>query len=123
MCEAGGQMPWLRVEHGRISEASKKEIDGVFLSLGGAVFFKSVEPMKSRSKCPRRGWGELVSEMVQFAAKAMRMAEIWQGGGGAVEELAGAIRKVSGFGGKGFRMKARPYQQHGMRVFAAARCT
>ena len=50
-----------------------------------------------------------MSEMVQFAAKAMRMAEIWQGGCGAVEELAGAIRKVSGFGGKGFRMKARPY--------------
>ena len=80
MCEAGGQMPWLRVDHGQISDASKKGIDAVFLSLGGAVFFKSVEPMKSRSKCPRRGWGELVSEMVQFAAKAMRMAEIWQGG-------------------------------------------
>ena len=123
MCEAGGQMPWLRVDHGQISDASKKGIDAVFLSLGGAVFFKSVEPMKSRSKCPRRGWGELVSEMVQFAAKAMRMAEIWQGGGGAVEELAGAIRKVSGFGGKGFRMKARPYQQYGMHVFAAACCT
>ena len=60
--------------------------------------------MKSRSKCPRRGWGELVSEMVAFAKNSMELAALWQGDG-AVEALANNIRKISGFGGKGFRMK------------------
>ena len=60
--------------------------------------------MKSSSKCPRRGWGELVSELVAFAKKSMEFAMLWQGEN-AVEDLAREIRKVSGFGGKGFRMK------------------
>ena len=99
---AEGELPWLTVEHGVVSEDSKKAADQIFLQLGGRVFFQSVEPMKSRSKCPRRGWGELVSELVQFAKKAQGLAQLWQGGN-AVADLSAAIRKISGFGGKGFR--------------------
>ena len=46
----------------------------------------------------------MVSELVQFATKAADMAKVWQAEQ-AVEKLAAMIRKVSGFGGKGFRMK------------------
>ena len=41
MCEEG-KMPWLRVEHGRITEESKKAADDVFLSMSN-VFFLNVE--------------------------------------------------------------------------------
>ena len=61
--------------------------------------------MKDRSKCPRRGWSEFVSELIIFAKKAQGMATIWAAGDNAVENLATEIRKVPGFGGKGFRMK------------------
>ena len=47
MCEEG-KLPWLRVEHGRVAEQSKADADTIFLSLGGHVFFGSVEPMKSQ---------------------------------------------------------------------------
>ena len=47
MCEEGN-MPWLRVDKGKVADESKKKIDEVFLSLGGKIFFGSVEPMKSR---------------------------------------------------------------------------
>ena len=57
--------------------------------------------MKSRSKNPRRGYGELVSELVSFAQKAKELAAIWRGEN-AVENIAAAIRNISG---KGFRMK------------------
>ena len=103
ICEQG-QLPWLEVMHGRLTELSKKAADEVFLKLGGRVFFRNVEPMKSRSKSPRRGWGELVSELVSFARRAGDLARLWQGEGG-VQAIAREIRKVSGFGGKGFRMK------------------
>ncbi len=62
---------------------------------------------QSRSKCPRRGWGELCSETILFAKKARDMATIWLAGESAVEKIATAIRKVSGFGGKGFRRNPR----------------
>ena len=131
MCELG-KMPWFHIEGGRLSPESKKAADEVFLSLGGRVFFQAVEPMKavrdvlltsfahsvpnecafckklqSRSKCPRRGWGELCSEMILFAKKGRDMATIWLAGESAVEKIATAIRKVSGFGGKGFRRNPR----------------
>jgi len=102
-CLEGG-MPWIRVEHGRIVEESQHALTEVFLKLNGAVFFTSVEPQKSRAKCPRRGWGELVSELVSFAGKAKALAAVWRRANG-VENLAIEIRKISGFGGKGFRMK------------------
>ena len=103
ICEQG-QFPWLEVENGILTEASKKAADEVFLKLDGRVFFRNVEPMKSRSKAPRRGWGELVSELVAFARRAMDLARNWQGEHG-VQAIAREIRMVSGFGGKGFRMK------------------
>ena len=59
--------------------------------------------MKDRSKCPRRGWSEFVSELVCFAKKAKQMAEMWTSDENAVEKLAAEIRKVPGFGGKGFQ--------------------
>ena len=102
--EEGHQFPWLQVENGKLTEASKKAADEMFLKLGGRVFFRHVEPMKSRSKAPRRGWGELVSELVAFSRKARDLARHWQGESG-VQTIAQEIRKVSGFGGKGFRMK------------------
>ncbi len=46
-----------------------------------------------------------MSELIIFAKKAQGMATIWAGGDKAVENLAAEIRKVPGFGGKGFRMK------------------
>ena len=60
--------------------------------------------MKSRSKSSRRGYGELVSELVAFAKKAHELAALWRGPN-AVENIAGAIRHISGFGGKDFRCK------------------
>ena len=95
-----GQLPWLERDRGKVAEASKKEADQLFLSLGGKVFFSHVEPMRSRSKWSRRGWGELVSELVAFARKAPELAAAWLGEN-AVETFATAIRKISGFGGKG----------------------
>ena len=60
-CEQG-KMPWLKVEGGRLSESSKRDVDNLFLALGGKIFFSgSVNPMKERSKAPRKGFGELVS--------------------------------------------------------------
>jgi len=56
------------------------------------------------SKFPRRGYGEFVSELVSFAKKAHDLATMWMGAD-AVVALAAEIRKISGFGGKGFRMK------------------
>ena len=52
-----------------------------------------------------------MSELVAFAKKARGMAEIWAGEN-AVEKLAAEIRKVPGFGGKGFRMKDAGYEQN-----------
>ncbi len=40
-----------------------------------------------------------------MAKKARDMATVWLAGESAVENIAAAIRKVPGFGGKGFRMK------------------
>ena len=105
LVEQGGA-PWLTIEKGHLTEASKKAADEVYLKLGGKVFFPNVQPMKDRSKCPRRGWSEFVSELVAFAKKAKGMAEIWQGAD-AVKNLAAEIRKVPGFGGKGFLVKDR----------------
>ena len=98
LCEQG-KLPWLRLDHGKVGEASKKAAAGVYLGLQGKVFFTHVEPMKSRSKCPRRGWGELVSEVVAFARKAQDLAAAWQGEN-AVETFATQIRQISGFGSK-----------------------
>ena len=100
-----GEMPWLKVENGKLTQASKQACDEAYLKLGGKVFFSgSVEPMKGRSKAPKKGYGELVNEVVHFARRANDLAALWQGPK-AVESLATAIRKISGFGGKGFRMK------------------
>ena len=46
----------------------------------------------------------MVSELVAFAKKAHELAALWRGPN-AVENIAGAIRRISGFGGKGFRCK------------------
>ena len=97
LCEMG-QMPWLKIEKGHLTEESKRSTDEVFLKLGGKVFFQNVEPMKSRSKCPRHGWSETASELVAFAKKALGRAQIWAAGAGAVEKLVAEIRKVPGFG-------------------------
>ena len=56
LCQQG-DLPWLEVENGKLTEACKKAADEVFLKLGGKVFFKSVDPMRARSKTARRGWG------------------------------------------------------------------
>ena len=103
---AMGRLPWLSCESGRVAPESKKALNKMYMSLGGRVFYKHVEPMRNRSKAPRRGWGELVSELVGFARKAPELATILLfDSDHAVERLAMEIRKVSGFGGKGFRMK------------------
>ena len=94
------KLPWLRLAHGRLAESSKTAIDELFLRLGGRIFFTHVEPMKSRAKYPRRGFGEFVSEVVAFAQRADGLAATCQGEK-AVENLATEIRKISGFGGKG----------------------
>ena len=104
LCEKGGRMPWIRVERGRVVEESKQALGEVYMKLGGAVFFLSVEPMKSRGKSPRRGWGELVSELVTFALRSMELAAVWRRAN-RVENFSREVRKISGFGGKGFRMK------------------
>lgn len=105
LCEEG-KLPWLRLEGGRISEDSKNAVDEVFLSLNGKVFFQNVQPMKDRSKAPRRGWSEFASELVGFAGKARALARVWhEGGDTSVAQISAEIRKISGFGGKGFRMK------------------
>ena len=96
---AQNQVPWLRVSDGRLSAASKRAIDSLFLQLGGKLFFTHVEPMKSRSKMPRRGYGEFVSEMVSFAGQAENLADMWRGAN-AIEALAAGVRRISGFGGK-----------------------
>ena len=99
-----GRLLWLEVgQNGKLTEASKQAADEVFLKLGGKVFFKGVEPMRARSKATRRGWGELVSELVAFARKAKGLADLWRGEH-AVQTLAAEIRRISGFGGKGFRI-------------------
>ena len=98
LCEQGN-MPWLTIEHGRVTDESKKAADATFLMLGGRVLFLHVEPMKSRSKSQRRGWGELASELVSFAKRARALAAVWLGEN-AVVNLANEIRKISGFGGK-----------------------
>ena len=109
-----GAVPWLRLDRGVVDEPSKKAVDETFLRLGGRVFFPFVEPMKSRSKAPRRGWSEFVSELVSVAQKAHGLAEIWhEGGGRSVELVSKAIRKIPGFGGKGFRMKAFASERKG----------
>ena len=102
LCEQG-DMPWLKLEGNKLSDVSKEALNNVFLKLGGRIFFTHVEPMKSRSKNPRRGFGELVSELVSFASKAKELAATWHGGENAVENIAAGIRKIAGFGGKGFR--------------------
>lgn len=104
LCDEG-KMPWLRVEHGRVTDKSKRDVVSIFLSLDGRVFFGNVEPMKSRSKAPRRGWSEFVSELVSFAKQVHALAVLWQGGEKVVERASKMIRNLSGFGGKGFRMK------------------
>ena len=104
MCEEG-RLPWLRVEHGKVTDQSKKDADATFLALGGRVFFRSVEPMKSRSIAPRRGWGDFVSELVCFAKKVDELAALWSRDERAVEHVSQHIRRIPGFGGKGFRMK------------------
>ncbi len=106
MCEEE-QTPWLHVEQGMVAEHSKTDADAMFLSLGGRVFFRSVQPMCSRSLAPRRGWGEFVSELVSFAKEVDHLAAIWSGGEHVVEQVSRAIRKIPGFDGKGFRMKDR----------------
>ena len=98
-----GRMPWIRVEQGRVSDESKQQIDQVFLALDGKIFFNAVEPMKSRSLFPRRGYGEPVSELVSFARMAHELAELWKKEVDAVVDLAAKIRSVYGFGGKGCR--------------------
>ena len=105
LCEQG-DMPWLKLEGNKFSDVSKEALNNVFLKLGGRIFFTHVEPMKSRSKNPRRGYGELVSELVSFASKAKELAATWRGGENAVENIAAGIRKIAGFGGKGFRTLA-----------------
>ena len=69
-------------------------------ALGWPRPMRHVAPMKSRSKFPRRGYGEFVSELVYFAKMAYNLAELWKGEG-AVVALATRIRTVYGFGGKG----------------------
>ena len=50
-----GAAPWLCLDpSGAVAEASKGAADETFLRLDGKVFFPFVEPMKSRSKAPRR---------------------------------------------------------------------
>ena len=98
------RMPWMHLDTGKVADESKKAMDEVFLALDGHIFFGSVQPMKSRSKFPRKGYGEFVSELVSFARVARNLAELWMGDA-AVVNLAAKIRTVYGFGGKGFRMK------------------
>ena len=102
---ASGLLPWLEVQNGKFTETSKQNADEIFPELGGRVFFASVEPMRTRSKATRRGWGELVSELVSFARKAKDLVALWRGVDHPVQAVASEIRKISGFGGKGFRMK------------------
>ena len=73
-----GQMPWLRIQNGHITPESKRSVDEVFLKLGGKVFFQNVEPMKSRSKCPRRGWSEFVSELVAFSKSVSKNSALYR---------------------------------------------
>ena len=50
-----GRAPWLCLDpSGAVAEASKRAADETFLRLDGNMFFPFVEPMKSRSKAPRR---------------------------------------------------------------------
>ncbi len=83
LVEKGGA-PWLTIENGHLTEESKRKADEMYLKLGFKVFFPNVQPMKDRSKCPRRGWSEFVSELIRFAKKAQGMATIWAAGDNAV---------------------------------------
>ena len=94
LCQQDG-MPWIRIHAGRLAEESKQALTEVFLKLDGAVFFTGMEPQKSRAKCPRRGWGELVSELVDFAGRVKALAIVWRRERG-VENLAREMRKISG---------------------------
>ena len=96
MCGAG-QLPWITLDGDCVSAASKEAIDNVFLALAGKVFFTNVDPMKNRSKAPRRGYGEFVSELVSFAKRVRELAKLWQEGESAVVNIAKAIRQISGF--------------------------
>ena len=98
-------MPWLHVKEGRVWEEAKKHVDTICLSLGGRVFFQSVDPIKSRAKAPRRGWSELVSELVSFAKQVHALAALWKSSGEVVENVSKAFRKISGFVGKEFIVK------------------
>ena len=98
-------MPWMRLSNGKVAAESQKAMGEVFLALGGKIFFGSVEPMKSRSKSPRRGWSDFSSELVSFAKQVHALAALWQGGEKVVEHVSKQIRKILGFGGKGFRME------------------
>ena len=46
-----------------------------------------------------------MSELVSFATRVDDLAAIWSGGEKVVEQVSQAVRKIPGFGGKGFRMK------------------
>ena len=101
LCELG-HVPWLTVENGHVSEKSKKDVDIIFLRLSGKVFFVNVEPQKTRSKAPRRGWSELIAEVISFAKKANTLADLWQGDN-PIDQVSKQIRKIAGFGGKAGR--------------------
>ena len=46
-----------------------------------------------------------MSELVSFAKRIHDLAVLWQSGEKVIEQVSMAIRKIPGFGGKGFRMK------------------
>ena len=56
MC-ANGAIPWVQIENGLVTTASKDALDGLFLQLSGKIFFQHVEPMRSRAKSPRTADG------------------------------------------------------------------
>ncbi len=49
---------------------------------------------------PRRGWSELINEIISFAKKAATLAALWRGDD-AILRVSKEIRKIAGFGGKG----------------------
>ena len=62
----------------------------------------NVEPQKTRSKAPRRGWSELIAEVVSFAKKANTLADLWQGDN-PIDQVSKTNRKIAGFGAKAGR--------------------
>ena len=46
-----------------------------------------------------------MSELASFAKHVGELAALWKTGERVVEHVSAGIRKISGFGGKGFRMK------------------